>query len=54
VLDADDRLASLMRDTLRAARDRSAEMTRKRARRVNEPWLCANNILSHDCGSGFA
>lgn len=29
VLDADGRLANLMRDTLRAARDRSAEMTRE-------------------------
>ena len=29
VLDSDDRLATLMRDTLRAARDRSAEMTRE-------------------------
>lgn len=29
VLDADGRLAALMRDTLRAARDRSAEMTRE-------------------------
>lgn len=33
VLDADNRLARLMEDTLRAARDRSAEMTRQAAQR---------------------
>lgn len=34
VLDADGRMAALMRDTLRAARDRSAEMTREAAGRA--------------------
>ena len=35
VLDADDRLARLMADTLRAARDRSAEMTAEAIARLN-------------------
>lgn len=34
VLDADGRMADLMRDTLRAARDRSAEMTREAKARM--------------------